>query len=318
MPRSPFIRPASTAKLYGLLAIFVGGLTVLQSRVNGRLAVQIENGVLAGLISNLSGWVLLTILVFILPATRNRFKRTVCSINIGEIKIWEILGGFGGGFFLAAQGSSVPIIGIALFTIALIAGQTSSSLLVDKLGISPSGKKPITRLRVLTAFSTLFGVFVSVLPKLSEGSFELFYIVLAFIIGVIVSFQQAINGRFNMYTQKPIVTAWFNFATGTGLLFFFLAIKTLLGGKWGAFPTDPFLYTGGLLGLTFIAISSYTISELGVLNFILFSVAGQLSTALLIDAIAPIHGSTLSGYVVLGTLISFISVLIPKIFRREA
>ncbi len=301
---------------YGLLAIFVGGMTALQSRVNGRLAIHLENGILAGFVSNFSGWSILCVLVATSRANRSSFRRTIQSIHRRDIRIWEILGGLGGGFFLAAQGSGVPVIGIALFTISLVAGQTTSSLLVDKLGISPSGKKPITALRVFTAFSTLCGVTVAVIPKLSQSSFDIFYILLALAIGVIVSFQQAINGRFNVLTQQPIVTTWFNFATGTALLVLFLAIKTFFGGKVGEFPTNPLLYTGGLLGLTFIAISTYTISELGVLNFIMFSVAGQLFTALLIDAIAPVNDARLSGFVVIGTLITFISIFIPKILNQ--
>lgn len=304
---------SSLVKWYGLLAIFVGGLTALQSRVNGRLSIHLENGILAGFISNLSGWVILTIMVALSSSNRASFKASVASIRKGDIKVWEVLGGFGGSFFLAAQGSGVPVIGIALFTISLVAGQTSTSLLVDKLGISPSGKKPITRLRVITAGFTLLGVTVAVIPKLSEGSFDIFYILVALGVGVIVSFQQAINGRFNVLTQKPIVTAWFNFATGTSLLVVFVAIKSLFGGEIGTFPNNPLLYTGGLLGLTFIAISAYTISELGVLNFIMLSVAGQLFTALLVDALAPVHGSTLSGFVIFGTFITFISIAIPRI-----
>jgi transporter family-2 protein len=306
---------SSLVKWYGLLAIIVGGLTALQSRVNGRLSIHLENGILAGFISNLSGWVILTIMVALSSSNRASFKASVASIRRGDIKVWEVLGGFGGSFFLAAQGSGVPVIGIALFTISLVAGQTSTSLLVDKLGISPSGKKPITGLRVITAGFTLLGVTVAVIPKLSEGSFDIFYILVALGVGVIVSFQQAINGRFNVLTQKPIVTAWFNFATGTSLLVVFVAIKSLFGGEIGTFPNNPLLYTGGLLGLTFIAISAYTISELGVLNFIMLSVAGQLFTALLVDALAPVHGSTLSGFVIFGTFITFISIAIPRILE---
>jgi len=313
MSINPIDYRPSAVKWYGLLAIFVGGLTALQSRVNGRLSIHLQNGILAGFISNLSGWIILTTLVALSSSNRESFKKTVKAIRRSDIKIWEILGGFGGSFFLAVQGSGVPVIGIALFTISLVAGQTSSSLLVDKLGISPSGKKPITRIRVITACFTLLGVTVAVIPKISQGSFDIFYIILALVVGVIVSFQQAINGRFNALTQKPIVTAWFNFATGTSLLIVFVGIKSIFGGEVGVFPNNPLLYTGGALGLTFIAISAYTISELGVLNFIMFSVAGQLFTALLIDSIAPVHGSTLSGFVIFGTFITFISISIPRI-----
>ena len=76
------------------------------------------------------------------------------------------------------------------------------------------------------------------------------------------------------------------------------------------------MYAGGPIGLTFIAISAYTIKELGVLNFIMFSVAGQVVTALIVDAIAPADNAKLSLWVIVGTLITFVSVLIPKISEQ--
>ena len=298
---------------YGPLAFTVGALTALQSRANGRLAVHLNNGILAGLVSNLTGWVFLFLIVALSPKDREAFTRTLRATRHRQIKFWEVLGGFGGAFFLAVQSSSVPVIGIALFTIGLVAGQTSSSLLVDKLGISPSGKKPITLMRIITALLTVTGVSIAVLPKLSQGTFDAVYVVLALIIGVIVAFQQAINGRLNVIVQRPLVTAWFNFAAGTALLLVFLAINLFLGGKIGSFPANPLMYTGGIIGLIFIAISAYTIKELGVLNFIMFSVAGQVVTALLVDAIAPAKNARLSVWVLIGTVITFISVSIPKI-----
>jgi transporter family-2 protein len=301
------------ARWYGVLAFSVGALTALQSRANGRLAIHLKNGVLAGLVSNLVGWLILTAIVIFSIKDRQSFLRVLHASRHREIRIWETLGGFGGACFLAVQSSSVPVIGIALFTIGLVAGQTSSSLLVDKLGISPSGKKPITGIRVLTALLTLTGVSIAVLPKLSQGNFDVLYIVLALIIGVIVSFQQAINGRLNVLSQRPLVTAWFNFGAGTALLIVFLIINLGLGGEIGTFPHNPLIYTGGLIGLIFIAISAYTIKELGVLNFIMFSVAGQVVTALIVDAIAPAKNARLSGWVIVGTLITFISVSIPKL-----
>ena len=303
----------SSVRWYGSLAFGVGGLTALQSRANGRLAIHLNNGILAGLVSNLVGWSILFILVFSSAKDRASFFKIIRASRHKDLRWWEISGGAGGACFLAVQSSSVPVIGIALFTIGIVAGQTTSSLIVDKLGISPSGKKPITLMRIITATLTLVGVSIAVLPKLSQSTFHLLYIALSLIIGVIISFQQAINGRLNAITKRPLVTAWFNFAGGTLLLSIFLAINLLLGGKIGTFPTSPLMYTGGAIGLTFIAISAFTIKELGVLNFIMFSVAGQVVTALVVDAIAPTQGARLSTWVVLGTIITFISVSIPKL-----
>ena len=48
----------------------------------------------------------------------------------------------------------------------------------------------------------------------------------------------------------------------------------------------------------------------------MFSVAGQVVTALIVDAIAPADNAKLSLWVIVGTLITFVSVLIPKISEQ--
>ena len=62
------------------------------------------------------------------------------------------------------QGLTVAVIGIALFTVALVTGQSLSGLLVDRLGISPAGKKPITGIRVISAVLTIAAVIWAVSP----------------------------------------------------------------------------------------------------------------------------------------------------------
>jgi transporter family-2 protein len=48
-----------------------------------------------------------------------------------------MLGGVGGAMFVAAQGLVVPTLG-ALFTVAVVAGQTGNSLVADRLGWAPA------------------------------------------------------------------------------------------------------------------------------------------------------------------------------------
>ena len=55
-----------------------------------------------------------------------------------------MLGGLFGAFLVATQGLTVGTIGVALFSVAITAGQASSGLIVDHFGIGPSGHQPFS------------------------------------------------------------------------------------------------------------------------------------------------------------------------------
>ncbi len=299
--------------MYGLLAFVVGCLTALQSRVNGALDLKVHNGIYAGLISNSTGFVILSVIVIFIKDDRLGFLRAWKSLRSRKLAWWEYLGGIGGALFLSVQSTVVPTLGIALFTIGLVSGQASSSLLVDKIGLAPSGKKPITLLRVMTAVLTTCGVLIAVLPKVNNISLDVLAIAGSFCIGVVVAFQQAINARLNEETKRPLTTAWFNFFIGTFFLVVFLIISIISGSTATALPTNPLLYTGGIFGLLFIAASSFVIKSLGILNFILIQVAGQVTTALMLDWLAPTGNAKLDVYIVSGTAITLIAIAVPKL-----
>ena len=78
-----------------------------------------------------------------------------------------------GGSFVAVQSHVVPIIGVALFSVASIAGQTATSLIVDRIGLTGGGPKPVSPRRVTAALITVFAVLVSVLDKLAGLNFSI-------------------------------------------------------------------------------------------------------------------------------------------------
>ena len=298
--------------MYILLAVVVGALTAAQSRFNGELSFQIHNGIGAGLISNIVGSILLISIALIFKREREGISRTITALKTGRLAWWEMLGGLGGTIFLSTQGVTVPEIGVAFFTISLVGGQTASSLLVDKIGLTPSGKKPITIARILIAAVTLIAVSIAVYPDLSNSTFKIFPIVLALIAGVVVAFQQAVNARVNVVSERPLATTFFNFIIGTFFLLIALGINLWRGGSVGKLPTSPWLYLGGLFGLTFIAVSAYTLKHIGLLNFITFSVSGQLIGALLFDWLAPAAHTTVSGYLLTGTAMTMCAVVASR------
>jgi len=303
--------------LYPLLAVLVGALTAIQSRLNGQLSKDIHNGLAAAIISFGSGWIVLFILCFGIKGERQGLRNIWKAVNSGRLKRWEVIGGMGGGFFVATQSITVPKLGVAIFTIATVGGQTVASLLVDKLGIGPAGKKQVTIPRIFAAVMTLFAVTIAVFPDLSHATFSAIAVAMTLVVGVVISFQQALNGRVNVVATRPLATAFLNFLMGTFVLAIALAINLGNGGSIGHLPTTAWLYLGGPIGVIFIATSAYVVKHMGILNFVLTSVTGQLIGALALDWLAPAAHTKVSSYLVTGVIMTLGSILISRYFERR-
>ena len=303
--------------MYGILAAIVGALTALQSRLNGQLSKDIHNGIAAALISFGVGYIALIILTAISLKDRQGLVAMWSAIKHKRLKWWELIGGMCGGFFVAVQATTVPMIGVGIFTICIIGGQTASSLLVDKWGISPRGKQLITSPRVFAAVMTLIAVTVAVYPDLGKSTFKFAPIFFGVFVGAIVSFQQALNSRVNEHTKRPLATAWLNFLMGTFVLVIALVVDLLRGAKIDAFPHDWWVYMGGPIGLIFISVSAYVIKHTGVLDFLMFSVSGQLFGAILLDWLAPTAGKSLTSYLITGTAMTLLSIAGSSLFSKR-
>ncbi len=304
--------------MYGLLTLFVGALTSVQSRANGQLSVDINNALGAAVISNVIGWTLIWVLVLFRRSGREGFRSFLRAIKNREMHWWELMGGAGGAYFVALQSSAVPEIGVAIFTISLVAGQTATSLLVDKIGFSANGKQPVTWPRVFAAIMTLVAVSVAVYPELGTANFKTLTIILCLFLGVVVAFQHAINSRINVIAKQPIVTTWLNFFVGLVFLSIALAINLARGGSIGPLPHNLWVYIGGPSGVLFVAVAATAVRTMGVLNFILFSVTGQLIGALLLDWLLPARIGALNGYLITGTVITLASIAFSLFFHANA
>lgn len=290
----------------------VGGLTALQARINGQLAVELGNGLEAALWSFGSGLVVLAILVATVPAIRAGVARVPRAIRSGELKWWQALGGVLGGTFVGVQTATVPLLGVAVFTVAVVAGQSSSSLMVDRIGLGPAGIQPITARRIASAVLAVTAVTIAVWSRLGAPDFSVIAVIVAFTAGVLISVQQAINGRTSRAAQNPMSATFLNFLLGT------MALGLAFGAAWAVTGEGPaplpsgtwWIYLGGVIGLVFIAIAAWAVPLVGVLMFALLTIAGQLSGALLLDVVAPTSGTQLSWTLVAGVLLAFVAVLV--------
>jgi len=301
----------STARL-DILAAISGVLIALQSRANGELSRQLDSGAQAALISFSSGLIVVALVTVFNPKIRFGLKCLKTALANREIPRWRLFAGMLGGSFVAVQSHVVPIIGVALFSVASIAGQTATSLIVDRIGLTGGGPKPISTRRVTAAFVTVFAVLVSVLDKLESVNFSILSVLLALFGGAFVGIQRALNGQINEFTKQSYATSLLNFVMGTIFLIFFLIFLMIAKGEHlVALPKGPWwIYTGGVIGVIYIASTSLIVQHLGVLTFTLFSVGGQLVASLFIDFFSPSEGVSVSWYLVSGIAMTYLGVLV--------
>jgi transporter family-2 protein len=102
-----------------------------------------------------------------------------------------------------------------------------------------------------------------------------------------------------------------NFATGTTFLLILICAGLILGrNELSPLPSGPWwIYTGGVIGVIYIAFTSTIVQHLGVLTFTLFSVGGQLVGSLIIDLVSPTKGVSVSAYLVTGIVMTYAGVI---------
>ena len=294
------------------LAAISGVLIALQARANGELSHRLDNAPQAALVSFSSGLVFVAIYALFSSQIKAGIRRLRSAVADGQIPAWRLLAGALGGSFVAIQTSVVPLIGVAVYSVASIAGQTATSLLVDRIGFTGGGPKLISPRRVAAAAITVFAVLVSVADKIEAHSFSFIAVALAVIAGALVGVQRALNGQINEHSGNSYTTSLLNFITGTSFLVMFILLLTAFGKiELQPLPNGPWwIYTGGVIGVIYIAATSLIVQHLGVLTFTLFSVGGQLFGSLLLDLYAPSEGVNVSWFLVTGIAMTYIGVVV--------
>jgi transporter family-2 protein len=294
-----------------LLAALSGLMIALQARANGELSHRLNNGLEAALVSFGSGLIIIAVIAVFNPAIKEGIKNLRSAVANKEIAQWKLLAGALGGSFVAIQTHIVPLIGVAIYSVASIAGQTAISLVVDRIGMTGGGKKLISRRRVAAAVLTVLAVFVSVFDRIDAKNLSLFAVVLGCIAGAVVGVQRALNGQINEHSHQSFTTSLLNFITGTSLLVILILGGVLIGKiELVPLPAGPWwMYTGGVIGVIYVAFTSTIVQHLGVLTFTLFSVGGQLVASLVIDLISPTNGVDVSAYLVTGIVMTYLGVI---------
>ena len=294
-----------------LLAALSGAMIALQARANGELSLRLDNGLQAALVSFSSGLLIILLITPFSPHIKEGIKNLRTAVANKEIARWKLFAGALGGSFVAIQTQIVPLIGVAIYSVASIAGQTAMSLVVDRIGLTGGGKKLISPRRVIAAVLTVIAVLVSVWDRIDANNLSLLAVTAGCIAGAVVGVQRALNGQINEHSHQSFTTSLLNFITGTTFLVILILIGVALGkNELSPLPAGPWwIYTGGVIGVIYIAFTSTIVQHLGVLTFTLFSVGGQLAGSLVIDLVSPTDGVSVSAYLITGLAMTYVGVI---------
>ncbi|TDN92178.1 transporter family-2 protein [Microbacterium sp. BK668] len=292
-------------------AVLVGVLTAVQARVNGSLGLALGDGFTAAVISFGSGLAILLVLCAVLPAGRAGLVRLVRGVG-RDIPYWMLIGGLAGALTVATQGLTVATIGVALFTVGVVAGQTVNGLVLDRVGYGPAGVVAVTLGRLAGGLLVLLAV---VLCLAGEGlaAVPWWMLLLPFLAGAGIAWQQATNGRLRQAVGSPLVATLVNFIGGTLALVVADVVHISTAGAPERFPADAWLYAGGAIGVVYIFLSAALVRHTGVLLLGLGSVVGLLATSVVLDALwPPLSGPSL-GVAVAAVFVALVGVVVAVV-----
>lgn len=300
--------------IWTLLAVGVGVLIALQTRLNGNLATTLGDPFVAAPILFGSGLVILLVVGLTSKARRDAIPSVVRAVREHRLSWWQVIGGVGGAALVYGQTFAAPVLGVALFMVALVAGQTIGGLVMDGLGIGPAGRQPASFTRVAGAVLVVVAVLVSVAGHL-DAHFPVLLLAVPFACGVLVSYQQAVNGRVGAATSSFAGTIG-NFVVGSAVLGLVLLVHALTTGLELHFEATRWhYYVGGVIGVIMIGFSVLAVAHLGVLRLSLTLVTGQLLGSFALDLLRPVPGSAVTVWTGVGLALALAAVALSSVRR---
>lgn len=113
-------------------------------------------------------------------------------------------------------------------------------------------------------------------------------IVFAFTAGLLVILSRQVNGRLSM-SSTPLISSFWNHFVGFAFL---TVVGLVLGGLIPANIAEMpwWIYTGGTIGVIFVASGSWLITRIGAVNSTLLVIAGQMVFGVIFDLLrgAPV------------------------------
>lgn len=308
-------RPAAGALV---LAGSAGMLMPIQALITSSAAAPLGGYLPAAILSSATSLLCMIVASLSIPAARRGWRRVGTVWRERSIPRYFVLAGLIGAYYMVAQAMSVGSIGLALFAVAVVGARTLSSILIDVIGFSPAGRQPITRQRLVGALLLVLGASVAAWgtgARAAEDPMAPLALAVAVVAGLLVSFQQSMNGRAGQAYGSTATATTINYlASAIGLLLA-MAIVALLGLEPFGFARAPewWMYFAGPLGILFVVTGVSLVPKLGSLLLGIGLVTGQLVGSLLMDML--LEPALVCPGEILGTLLTLVAVFIAS-WRR--
>jgi transporter family-2 protein len=280
------------------IALGAGVCGAIQPKINAVLGSRLGSALMASLVNFAVALVLVVVAVLLRPATRRQLRR----LREWPVPRWTLTAGLGGAVIVLAGAVAVEKIGVAIFSVAFLAGQITFGLVVDQLGVAPGGRRPVTAVRVQAVILAVAAVVLAQLGR-PLGDFAPALVAFVVVAGAAFAFQSAFNGRITLATGDAVAATAVNVVVG-GVALAGIVGALAASGDLGPldWPTAPWLYTGGALGVTVVLSLAFTTPALGVLRATLAMLAAQLIAAFVVDWTVE-HEAPTAGVVAGGLLI---------------
>lgn len=296
------------------LVVAGGALIAVQARINGELSARLQDGIGAATLSFLGGLVVLTAIAVASPGLRRGVRQLAAATRSGQLPRSYLVAGALGASLALAQSTTALIVGVAVFTVAAIAGQTLSGLVVDSVGFGGGVRRRPDRRRSLGAALVLVAAVVAAAPQFggaTSSAGDVLPALAPLVAGFLLGFQLAMNGASGRAAGSPLAATWVSFLVGAGFLSVIWAAKVLsVGTDATALPATWWLYLGGPCGVAFVALSAVLVRRIGLLVLAMGTIAGQLIGSIALDVTAPTDAGGLSLWSVVGAALTLVAVVV--------
>lgn len=296
-----------------------GMLMPLQALITSSAAGPLGGYLPAALLSGLTSLACMLVASYCIPAARRGWKKFGAVWRERTIPRWFMLAGLIGAYYMVAQAMSVGSIGLALFAVAVVGARTLSSILIDVIGFSPAGKQPITRQRLVGAVLLVAGATFAAWgtgSRAAEDPLAPVALAVAVVAGLLVSFQQSMNGRAGQAYGSTATATTVNYLASISGLLVAMVVLAVLGIESFGFAEAPqwWMYFAGPLGILFVITGVSLVPKLGALVLGIGLVTGQLVGSLLMDLL--LEPENVRGNEIIGTLVTLLAVFVTS-WRRN-
>jgi transporter family-2 protein len=295
------------------VALTAGVCGAVQPKINAVLGARVGSALVASFVNFTAALTVVAVVLVLRPGTRRMLRQ----LRSWPVPRWTLTAGLGGALIVVAGALAVETVGVAIFSVAFFAGQISFGVLVDRFGVAPGGRRPVTTARMQATLVAVAAVIVSQLGR-PVGEFAPALVALVVAAGAGLAFQSAFNGRIAAATGDAFAATAVNVTVGISALAAIVTAVAVAGRvdspHW---PAQPWLYAGGFLGVTVVLSLAIATPALGVLWATLVMLAAQLVTAFAVDWVVE-HEAPTPGVIAGAFLIVVAAALVGRFPRAPA